>query len=436
MDADGDFVITWSSKDQDGNGWGVYARQYTADGTAKSGEVLINTTTAGDQHLSSVAMDASGDFVVVWTGAGPGDSLGVFGQRFTISSPLTFAAGDGTRDATMTFRGTAAEVNAALDGLVFTPTAGFNGLASITVSTSDLGNSGTGGPQSSSATVNIAVGNGNLPPTLNLTGGAVTYTENDPATVIDPAATVGDPDSADFDGGQLSVFLSAGGTDNDRLGIRNEGTGVGQIGVSGNIVTYNFGAGAVAIGTFDGGMDGVTPLVVTFTASATPAAVQALARNITYQNLSDDPSTLNRIVEFTLTDGDGGTSSAASRNINVTAINDAPMATNLSAGETYTEDTALDLTDIVVSDVDSANVTVTLTLSDSAAGSLNTATSGAVTSTYNAATGLWTASGAVADVNTLLAGLTFSPARTTTATSPLPPASMTAWRRPSPESKP
>ena len=52
--------------------------------------------------------------------------------------------------------------------------------------------------------------------------------------------------------------------------------------------------------------------------------------------------------------------------------------------ETYTEDTPLNLTDIVVSDVDSATVTATLTLSDSAAGSLNTATSGAVTSTYNA----------------------------------------------------
>ena len=92
-----------------------------------------------------------------------------------------------------------------------------------------------------------------------------------------------------------------------------------------------------------------------------------------------------------------------------TAVNDAPTATNLSAAETYSEDTPLNLTDIVVSDVDSANVTVTLTLSDVAAGSLNTATSGAVTSTYNAATGVWTASGAIADVNTLLAGLTFTP---------------------------
>ena len=72
----------------------------------------------------------------------------------------------------------------------------------------------------------------------------------------------------------------------------------------------------------------------------------------------------------------------------------------------YTEDTPLDLANIVVSDVDSANVTATLTLSAPAAGSLNTATSGAVTSTYQCQeTGLWTASGAIANVNTLLAGV-------------------------------
>ena len=92
------------------------------------------------------------------------------------------------------------------------------------------------------------------------------------------------------------------------------------------------------------------------------------------------------------------------------AVNDAPTASNLGTGETYTEDTPLNLTDIVVSDIDSANVTATLTLSTAAAGSLSTATSGAVTSTYNAGTGVWTASGALASVNTLLAGVTFNPA--------------------------
>ncbi len=86
----------------------------------------------------------------------------------------------------------------------------------------------------------------------------------------------------------------------------------------------------------------------------------------------------------------------------------APTAINLSAAETYTEDTALNLTDVVVSDIDSASVTATLTLSNAAAGSLNTGTSGTVTSTFSA--GVWRASGAIANVNSLLAGLTFTPA--------------------------
>ncbi len=410
MDADGDFVISWSAKDQDGGGWGIYGRQFDATGIAKTGETLVNTTTAGDQEYSSVAMDAQGDFVVIWSGSGPGDTLGVFAQRFTNTSALTFSAGDGTRDATTTFRGTLAQINSALDGLVFTPTAGFNGAATVTITTSDLGNSGSSGAQSDSETITINVGGSNIAPTLALSGGALDYTENDPATVIDSGATIVDPDSPDFDGGQLNVFFSAGGTDNDRLGIRNEGSAPGEIGVAGSNVTYNFGAGPVVIGSFIGGTDAVTPLIITLNANATTAAVQALVRNVTYENLSDNPSTLERIAQFTLTDGDGGVSSDVSRNINLVAVNDAPTATNLSAAETYTEDAPLDLADIVVSDVDSTDVTVTLTLSDIAAGTLNTATSGSVTSTYDAATGIWSASGAIADVNTLLAGLTFTPA--------------------------
>ena len=91
-------------------------------------------------------------------------------------------------------------------------------------------------------------------------------------------------------------------------------------------------------------------------------------------------------------------------------MNTAPAATNLDAEETYTEDIALNLTDIVVTDVDSATVTVTLILSDITAGHLNTNTSNAITSTYDASTGVWLADGEIGDVNTLLAGLDFTPA--------------------------
>ena len=73
-----------------------------------------------------------------------------------------------------------------------------------------------------------------------------------------------------------------------------------------------------------------------------------------------------------------------------TAVNDAPTATNLSAAETYTEDTALNLIDIVVTDVDSADRHRDPDPVEHAAGSLSTGTSGAVTSTFIAGTGVWT----------------------------------------------
>jgi hypothetical protein len=92
------------------------------------------------------------------------------------------------------------------------------------------------------------------------------------------------------------------------------------------------------------------------------------------------------------------------------AVNDAPTATNLNAPETYTEDTPLNLTDILVADVDSSTLTATLTLSDSSVGALSTGTFGGVTSTFDVPTGTWTATGSAADVNAALAAVTFNPA--------------------------
>ena len=82
IDGSGDFVVTWSSNNQDGGGWGVYGRRYSAAGAPQGSEFIINTTTAGNQQYSSIAMDADGDMVAVWSGNGPGDADGVFAQRF------------------------------------------------------------------------------------------------------------------------------------------------------------------------------------------------------------------------------------------------------------------------------------------------------------------------------------------------------------------
>ncbi|MCA9172255.1 MAG: hypothetical protein KDB23_31535, partial [Planctomycetales bacterium] len=155
-------------------------------------------------------------------------------------------------------------------------------------------------------------------PVVTLSGGGLSYTENDPATVIDATATITDSDSTNFGSGTLTVYLSANGTVNDRLAIRNQGTGGGQIGVSGFNVTY----AGILIGTFSGGDDGSTPLAISLNANATVAATQALLRNITYQNVSDNPSTLARTLTVLLNDGGGGSSNLTNKTISVTAVND------------------------------------------------------------------------------------------------------------------
>jgi hypothetical protein len=84
MDADGDFVIAWSSQSQDGASHGVYAQRYNASGQAQGTEFLVNTETSADQDYSSVAMDSDGDFVIAWTSYNQdGDGDGVYAQRYT-----------------------------------------------------------------------------------------------------------------------------------------------------------------------------------------------------------------------------------------------------------------------------------------------------------------------------------------------------------------
>ncbi len=143
-------------------------------------------------------------------------------------------------------------------------------------------------------------------------------------------ALVADADSANFDTGTLTISIPSGGDSaEDVLSIRNQGTGAGQIGVSGSNVTY----GGVTIGTFTGGSNG-SNLVITLNSSADATTVTALIKNITYANTdAASPTTGARTVRYVLTDGDGATSANYDTTVTVTAVNDAPVlalgATNL-----------------------------------------------------------------------------------------------------------
>ncbi|MCU0527027.1 MAG: hypothetical protein MUF72_19650 [Elainella sp. Prado103] len=89
VDPLGNFVITWQSFGQDGDGFGVFARSYNASADPLGSEFLVNTITSGDQFTPAVAIDSGGNFVVVWTSEGRGFSgEDVYGQRFDANTGL------------------------------------------------------------------------------------------------------------------------------------------------------------------------------------------------------------------------------------------------------------------------------------------------------------------------------------------------------------
>ena len=85
MDVKGDFVVTWSSFSQDAaGGYGVYAQRFDPTGTAVGSPFQVNQTTAGNQDLSTVAMDGQGNFFISWTSdsANPANGTDVYVRAY------------------------------------------------------------------------------------------------------------------------------------------------------------------------------------------------------------------------------------------------------------------------------------------------------------------------------------------------------------------
>ncbi|MBS0658312.1 MAG: cadherin-like domain-containing protein [Verrucomicrobia bacterium] len=66
MDGTGAFVIVWESEGTDGSGRAVMMQRYSAAAAAQGGNTVVNTTTASNQTTARVARDSSGNYVVVW----------------------------------------------------------------------------------------------------------------------------------------------------------------------------------------------------------------------------------------------------------------------------------------------------------------------------------------------------------------------------------
>ena len=91
----GDFLIVWSSLNQDGSGFGVFGQRYNALGQPQGGEFQVNSAVTNLQYNygGGVAADRSGNYMVVWTSSAPGQDgsgRGIMGRIYNAAGfPMT-----------------------------------------------------------------------------------------------------------------------------------------------------------------------------------------------------------------------------------------------------------------------------------------------------------------------------------------------------------
>jgi Ca2+-binding RTX toxin-like protein len=95
----GGYVVTWTSTNEDGSGYGVYGRSYAADGSSQ-GVFRVNDNTAGDQRDSELAI-AGDSLIVTWDSSTvqDGDATGIALRRFDLNGKLLWSRFDVTGDS-------------------------------------------------------------------------------------------------------------------------------------------------------------------------------------------------------------------------------------------------------------------------------------------------------------------------------------------------
>ncbi|MEH2328405.1 cadherin-like domain-containing protein, partial [Nostoc sp.] len=238
---------------------------------------------------------------------------------FTNQNGITGSYNSSTGVLTLTGSSTVANYQTALRSIIYTNSSDNPSTTPRTVSF--LVNDGTA--NSSALTRNINITAVNDAPVATVTNSALTYTEN-ATTAIDSGITISDVDSANLASATVSItsgFTSA----EDILAFTNQ---------NGIIGSYNSSTG-----------------VLTLTGSSTVANYQTALRSITYTNSSDNPSTTPRTVSFLVNDGTAN-STAVTRNINITVVNDAPVAVNDSFTTNKNTPVIISATTLLSNDID------------------------------------------------------------------------------------
>ncbi|TVO53274.1 cadherin-like domain-containing protein [Denitromonas halophila] len=82
INAAGYTVVTWQSKNQDGNAEGIFARSYEPGASNASAEIAVNVYTIANQSQPAVAINSRGQIVIAWEGDRAGDSSAISARTF------------------------------------------------------------------------------------------------------------------------------------------------------------------------------------------------------------------------------------------------------------------------------------------------------------------------------------------------------------------
>lgn len=130
-----------------------------------------------------------------------------------------------------------------------------------------------------------------------------------PAVKVDASAVLDAGSRTHLGGGQLLVAIPTNGTSGDVLSVYTASNSSQGISLTGTNILW----GDLLIATLARGHAVTNPLTFTFTTNATPSAVQALVREISF--LTTNASTLARTLRFVLTDGFGSPAISAHKTI-------------------------------------------------------------------------------------------------------------------------